>query len=604
MPKKMLINVADEESRVAIIEKETLEEFESETRRKESIKGNIYKGKLLNIEPSFQAIFVDYGRSRPGFLPFSEVTFKDGKKPERRISERVLRSMKIGDEVLIQIIKDEVGHKGATLSMNVSIPARFIVFMPYSDHMGISRKIVDDERRKRLKEILEVTKKWNEKQFGIIIRTAGIDRTESEILKDFNYICRLWENILVKAEQAKATDLIYEEQDFMIRCIRDYFSTDINEVLIDSRECYKQAKEFFRSVMPRSAKLVRMYKSKTPIFSKYNIESKIEEIYKRKVTLNSGAHIVIDPTEALVSIDVNSGRSTKEKDIEETAFKTNVEAAEEVARQLRLRDLGGLIVIDFIDMRNSKNVREVERVLRTSLKKDKAKVKTTRISKFGILEMSRQRLKPAIREGLFEECSYCKGTGIVKNVEIQSLEILRRIQKETHSGKYKEISVKTRVQAVNYLQNVKRSEIYIMENENNITITLEGDSDIYGEEFTFSFVKKDVRHEPPPPPPKTPKTVGSPEKVTTEKSTVTKSEKPGPVYQRGAKKGWHSNRTRSYYPRYSKQKTLKPHKGKDVTASSGMEWGDVFKDDRVQNSRTAVKEVKKKNMSWEDVFKS
>jgi len=413
-------------------------------------------------------------------------------------------------------------------------------------------------------------------------------RTKEELLKDYEYLSNVWKNILEKSEKAKAPEIIHKEQDFMIRCIRDYFSSDIDEVLIDNKECYKEAKDFFRLVMPKSSRIVHIYQSKKPIFSQYDLDSKIEEIYKRKVYLRSGAYIVIDPTEALVSIDVNSGGSTKEKNIEETAFKTNMEAAEEVARQLRLRDLGGLIVIDFIDMKNPKNIREVERVLKSAIKKDKAKIKTTKISRFGMLEMSRQRLKSAIRDGAFEECPYCKGDGKVKSVEIQSLAILRKIQKESHSKKHRQISVKAPAQVVDYIQNIKRTELYMLEKENNLRILLERGENIHGEDFTFSFVKKDG-------------TVDN--KNTSKRNELSYQERrSGPPNRKGVRSSRYKR-----YPRNNVTRNWRAQSGRTGDKKE-MNWDRVFKGKQRQAEamadKVATKETPKTTMDWGDVFSS
>ena len=385
MKKRMLINVADEEeSRVAIVEDGTLEEFTIETASKEQIKGNIYNGVIVKVEPSLQAAFVDYGGNRHGFLPIGEIHARwfndDGKSAEdRERRPRIQDVLQRNQRVVVQVVKEELGTKGASLSTYVSLPGRYLVLMPESETSGgISRKIEDEEERRKLKEI--VTQLEPPPNMGIIVRTAGLNRNKAELQRDMAYLQRLWASIEDKSQQSPATALIYREQDLVIRSIRDYFTPDIQEVLVDDREVYYRARDFFQAVMPRYHGRVKLYREKKPLFAKYQLEEQLETVYSHKVHLKQGGSIVIDQTEALVAIDVNSGRATREKSIEETAFKTNTEAAQEVARQLRLRDLGGLIVIDFIDMRNAKHNQEIEKTLRQAVKRDKARTQVGRIS--------------------------------------------------------------------------------------------------------------------------------------------------------------------------------------------------------------------------------
>lgn len=354
MKKKMLINVADEEeSRVAIMEDGILEEFTIEVASREQIKGNIYNGVVVKVEPSLQAAFVDYGGNRHGFLPMGEIhdswyagDSTNGDRGRPRIQDVLKRNQK----VLVQVAKEELGNKGASLTTYISLPGRYLVLMPGSDSGGgISRKIEDEEERKKLKETIAQLNPPPD--IGIIVRTAGLNRNKTELQRDLTYLQRLWSSIQEKSKQSPAPALIYQEHDLVIRSIRDYFTPDIQEVLVDNRDVYRRARDFFQAVMPRYQGRVKLYREKAPIFAQHGLENQIEAIYTHKVELKSGGSIVIDQTEALVAIDVNSGRATREKGIEETAYKTNMEAAQEVARQLRLRDMGGLIVIDFIDMR-------------------------------------------------------------------------------------------------------------------------------------------------------------------------------------------------------------------------------------------------------------
>ncbi|MGH8058418.1 MAG: Rne/Rng family ribonuclease, partial [Candidatus Entotheonellia bacterium] len=414
MIRKMLINTEDvEESRVAILADGMLEEFDIETSTKEQIKGNIYKGLVVKVEPGLQAAFVEYGGNRAGFLPLGEVHPSSYADPElsKRGRVRIHDVLKRNQSVLVQVVKDEIGTKGAALSTYISLPGRYLVLMPGVDATRVSRKIEDEAQRRLLKEI--VAQLEPPPGMGVIIRTAGLERSKQELQRDMTYLLKLWETITAQAKDLPAPSVVYQERDLVIRSIRDYFTPDIAEILVDDREVFKRAREFLQAIMPRYVNRIKLSREKRPIFSRYQLEEQIEAIFEDKIPLKSGGSIVIERTEAMVSIDVNSGRSTQERGMEETAFKTNLEAGEEIARQLRLRDLGGLIVIDFIDMRDRKHVQEVERCLKNALKRDKARVEVSRISKFGLLELSRQRLKPALQDETYLPCLHCKGQGLV-----------------------------------------------------------------------------------------------------------------------------------------------------------------------------------------------
>src|SRR5262245_8762132 len=495
MKKKMLINVADEEeSRVAIVEDGVLEEFTIETLSKEQIKGNIYNGVVVKVEPSLQAAFVDYGGKRHGFLPMGEIQPRwytsefrsDDRERRLRIQDVIKRNQKI----LVQVVKEELGTKGASLSSYVSLPGRYLVLMPGSDTAGgMSRKIEDEEERKKLKEIIAQLAPLPD--MGIIVRTAGLNRNKAELQRDMSYLQRLWASIEDKSRESPAPALIYQEHDLVIRSIRDYFTPDIQEVLIDHREVYRRARDFFQAVMPRYQGRVQLYRDKKPLFARYQLEEQLEAIYSQKVELKSGGSIVIDPTEALVSIDVNSGRATKEKGIEETAFKTNMEAAQEIARQLRLRDLGGLIVIDFIDMRNVKHEQEIEKTLRQALKRDKARTQVSRISQFGLLELSRQRLKPTILEGNYLKCPHCDGSGLIKSTISLALAVLRRIRAEAAKETLASVKALLPMDVALYLLNQKRQEIAHLEEEYNLTLYLAGNTIARQNEYSLEFIKRD-----------------------------------------------------------------------------------------------------------------
>ena len=502
MKKKMLINVADEEeSRVAIVEDGILEEFTIEVSSKELIRGNIYNGVVVKIEPSLQAAFVDYGGKRHGFLPMGEIhphwyagEQRNGDRDRRpRIQDALRRNQKI----MVQVAKEEMGTKGASLTTYVSLPGRYLVLMPDAESTGgISRKIEDEEERKKLKEIIAQLDLSS--NMGVIVRTAGLNRNKTELQRDLAYLERLWASIQEKSKESSAPDLIYQEHDLVIRSIRDYFTPDIQEVLVDNRDVYRHARDFFQAVMPRYQGRVKLYREKKPLFARYQLEEQIEAIYSHKVELKSGGSIVIDPTEALVAIDVNSGRATKEKGIEETAFKTNLEAAQEVARQLRLRDLGGLIVIDFIDMRNLKHVQEIEKSLKQAVKRDKARTQVSRISQFGLLELSRQRLKPTILEGNYLKCPHCNGTGMIKSTISLALIVLRRIRTEAAKDTLATVKAVLPMDVANYLLNQKRKEITHLEDEYNITVHLGGNPAARQNEYEIEFIRRELPVEPSP----------------------------------------------------------------------------------------------------------
>jgi len=464
MSKRMLINIDAEESRAAIVEDGKLSNLEIETINRNSVKGNIYKAVVAKVEPSLQAAFVDFGAEKQGFLPLPEVHTSLYPKGDKRAPIQAV--LKAKQEILVQVVRDEIGEKGATLTMYISLPGRYLVLIPDSDKTGISRKLSEGDRD-RLKEMAEGIKIPD--GFGLIVRTAGETSTKQELAKDLTYLTRMWETIERKYAESKGPTLIHAERSLAIRFVRDYFTPDITEMLVDDEESYNELHAFLDVLMPRHKSMAKLYDGSIPLFMRYQIEKQLEDVYNRRVTLPSGGSIVIDQTEALVAIDVNSGR-VKEKDIEDTATRTNVEAAQEIARQAILRDLGGLIVIDFIDMRERKNVRDVEHALREAFKDDKARHKLGHISEFGLLEMSRQRLKSTVHKGSFVGCTQCSGTGVTRTVESTGMSVLRKLHEAVAGGRVRYVISMVPPTVASFLLNRKRKEIAALEHEFRATI--------------------------------------------------------------------------------------------------------------------------------------
>jgi ribonuclease E len=469
--KRMLINATQpEERRLAIVDGQKLIDFETEIEGREQRKGNIYKAVVTRVEPSLEACFVDYGEDRHGFLPFKEIArsyFREGTDVR---SARIQDAIREGQELLVQVEKEERGNKGAALTTFVSLAGRYLVLMPNNPRGGGVSRRIEGEDREELKENLEQLE--YPKGMSLIARTAGIGRTAPELQWDLNYMLKLWSAIDDAAKGGKGAFLIYQESSLVIRAIRDYFTSDIGEILIDTDDIYEQAKQFMLHVMPETANRVKRYRDDAPLFSRFQIEHQIETAFSRTVHLPSGGAIVIDHTEALVSIDVNSARATRGGDIEETATRTNLEAADEIARQARLRDLGGLLVVDFIDMEESKNRREVETRLRDALRYDRARVQFSTISKFGLLEMSRQRLRPALSEGSHITCPRCNGTGHIRDTESSALQTLRIIQEESMKEGTAAVHVQVPVEVASFLLNEKRPEITKIEMKQRVTVML------------------------------------------------------------------------------------------------------------------------------------
>ncbi len=532
MKQEMLINVSQpEECRIAIVEDGILEELYVERTSQDNYVGNIYKGKIVNLEPSIQAAFVDFGVGRNGFLHISDVEpqyFRQGgydpsrpieppswgrdrdrrpaaaerhepngdenghdsdvdaddditeDGPQRRrgrgprpgarprIKPPIQEIFRRGDEVLVQVIKEGIGTKGPTLSTYISIPGRYLVLMPALGRVGVSRKIEDDEVRRKLRDVmLELNPP---KGLGFIVRTAGIDRTKKELSRDLAYLLRLWKVIVRRIRKFPAPIDIYEESDMIIRTIRDIFTGDVDSIYIDEASAYERAKEFLQIVMPRYVSRLQLYDGKEPLFHKYRLDEEISRIHQRKVPLRQGGSIVVDQTEALVAIDVNSGNFRADDSAEETAYQMNLQAAREIARQLRLRDLGGVIVNDFIDMRKEKHRRGVERALREAVKRDRARTKILRTSPFGLVEMTRQRIRPSLKRSVYTDCPGCVGTGVVKTAESMAIEVMRLLMLIAHREEVAKVSVGVASDVAMYLNNKKRRDLARIEDDGNMVV--------------------------------------------------------------------------------------------------------------------------------------
>lgn len=521
MKQEMLINVAQpEECRIAIVEDGVLEELYVERAGQDNYVGNIYKGVVVNLEPSIQAAFVDFGVGRNGFLHVSDVEpqyFRQGgydpykplgpAEPQRRPPQRTSESavgdefeegiedvpqrprnhrfggrprfkppiqeiLRRGDEVLVQVIKEGIGTKGPTLSTYISIPGRYLVLMPALGRIGVSRKIEDEDTRRRLRDImLELNPP---KGVGFIVRTAGSDRTKRELSRDMAYLLRLWKVIARRIKKQPSPAGIYEESDMIIRTIRDIFTADVDAIYIDETSAFERAKEFLQLVMPRYVHRLQFYEGREPLFCKYNLDEEIAKIHRRRVPLRAGGSIVVDQTEALVAIDVNSGSFRAEDSAEETAYQMNILAAKEIARQLRLRDLGGVIVNDFIDMRKERHRRGVERALRDAMRRDRARTKILRTSPFGLIEMTRQRIRTNPKRSAYCECPSCGGSGVVKTPESMAIDVVRLLILTSQRSSVARVTITTAEEVADYLNNRKRGELARLEQEGHMMVQVIG----------------------------------------------------------------------------------------------------------------------------------
>src|ERR1700761_832616 len=544
MTKRMLIDAAHaEETRVVVVDGHRVDEFDFESRAKKQLRGNIYLAKVTRVEPSLQAAFVEYGGNRHGFLAFNEihpdyyqipvadreallaeaaaeedeVDEAEGEEEEddevsaeeARLRRRLMRKYKIQEVIkrrqilLVQVVKEERGNKGAALTTYLSLAGRYCVLMPNTARGGgVSRKITSVTDRKRLKTI--VNELDIPSGMAVIVRTAGSERTKPEIKRDCEYLLRLWDSVRTLTLQSTAPALVYEEANLIKRSIRDLYSRDIDEVHVEGEDGYRLAKDFMRMLTPSHARKVQLYRDPAmPLFHKYQVEAQLDAMHSSVVQLKSGGYLVINQTEALVAIDVNSGRSTKERHIEETALKTNLEAADEAARQLRLRDLAGLIVIDLIDMEGGRNTHTVERRLKEALRFDRARIQLGRISPFGLLELSRQRLRPRLMETSFLPCPHCSGTGMVRSVEGPSIHILRPIEEEGSRRRSIEITVTVHPDVALYILNQKRVELNHIESRYGFRVFLTSDASLVPPALRMDRVKSEVPIEIPaalPPP--------------------------------------------------------------------------------------------------------
>jgi ribonuclease E len=529
--RKILINaVHPEEKRVAIIEGQLLVDFYMESASKALLKGNIYKGVVKRIEPALRAAFVDFGPKKHGFLQMSDIRpeyfrTKPGGKARPKIQDVITK----GQELLVQVERDERDTKGASLTTHISIPGRYLVMMPGSEGIHISRKITGREERDTLKKA--VAGLDLPKGTGFIIRTAGGDRTGKEISNDLKYLTRLWKKIQSEAGNASAPSLVYEEQDISVRTVRDYLTSDINEVLVDDKDALRNIKAFLRQTMPWRRINVNLHKGDKPVFDRYDLESQIAKLSEKYVYLPSKGYLVIDKTEALTAIDVNSGRSRKEKDMSTLILTTNLEAADELARQLRLRDIGGLIIIDFIDMLSGKHRREVEDRLKAAMEIDRAQSDVGKISKFGLVEMTRERRRAAYLESTYKQCPVCEGAGVVKDMEVSAIAAFRDIHMKISRGGLESITCRLPVDGANYLTNTKREELAALEKSTGVRIHVVADPAVLPGHYFLDAIEgpKEAEHkdadvnraEPEKPEPEKPAT-----KKTRRKRTVKKKSGP------------------------------------------------------------------------------
>jgi len=499
----MLINaVHPEQKRMAIVDDGKLLDYNIQMAVKDPITGNLYKGIVMKVERGLQAAFVNYGGKKDGFLPLRDVSQdyfterRDGDNGQEGGYAHGRQHLKVGQEVLVQVMREVSERKGALLTTYISMPGRYIVLLPNKQGGGISRKIEDEEDRKRLKEIMGQIKV--EEGMGFIIRTAGMNRTKQELSRDYQHLTRLWKEIQKHAKATTAPAVIYQESDFGVCSLRDYFTSEIEEILVDDTETFRKMRAYCKTVSPRTVKIIKLYKDMVPIFDKYSLEDQIRVIYQERVDLKSGGYIIINPTEAMITIDVNSGRGSNKRNVEETAFRTNLEAAEEIARQLRLRDLGGLIVIDFIDMIDRQHQLEIERAFKKAMSVDRSRIQMSKISKFGMLELSRQKKQSTIQEISYTACPFCKGTGFRPSLEYTALSAFRKIESKAVKGTFAGLKVGMPHAISDYLLNQKRLEISKLESMFDMYIHISGQDDMQWDDVRIEFETREVVPEPVP----------------------------------------------------------------------------------------------------------
>jgi len=484
MSAEMLVNVIEnEECRIAVVRGGELEELYMERASVQRHVGNIYKGRVNNVEPSIQAAFVNIGMPKDGFLHVSDVISrayparlrKGKKKGKQRGRKSIQEIFRPGDEVVVQITKEGIGTKGPSLTTALSIPGRYLVLMPHLGRLGVSRKIENEAERRKMREQLASLNPPSD--LGFIVRTAGQGRSKRDIGRDLNYLIRLWKVVKTRAKSEKAPAEIFRESDLLLRTLRDAFTPDIQTIWVDSDPALRRVRDYMKIVMPRYQKRAKRYEGDVPLFHKYGIEEAIDRVYSRTVPLPRGGSLAIDQTEALVAIDVNSGKFRHGRDAEESAHQLNLMAAKEIARQIRLRDLGGLLILDFVDMEKEQNRRHVEQTFRKALKNDKARSQIARLSKFGVIEMTRQRVQPSLERSTFIDCPYCKGAGIIKSGESMALEIIRHLKLLAGRNQIARVQVTLHPQVEQYINNEKRDALASLESSHGWSINLVGDTD-------------------------------------------------------------------------------------------------------------------------------
>jgi ribonuclease E len=497
MSKIMLVNVTHvEESRVAILEDGVLEQYEIETINRTNIKGNIHNAVVENTHPALDAAFLRISGDMKGFLPMDEINFKLlPQRTDSRAKGRIGQHLHPGQKLMVQVVREPFAAKPPTVTTYFSLPGRYLVLMPGADSAGISRKIQDEEQRERLKKMVE---ELNPPEgFGLIVRTAGVGQSKAELQRDLRYLLRLWDSIQKASRATEFPGRVYRERDLVIRTMRDYFTQDIDEVWIDSQDTYDRALEFVSDVMPAKAKIIKLYSGDRPLFSKFNLEEQIESIYMRRVPLKSGGEIVIDGTEALTAIDVNSKGAGRLGDAEENATQTNLEAAAEIGRQLRLRDLGGIVVIDFIDMMAARNQKKIEKAIRDAMKSDRAKYDVTRISKLGLMEISRQRIKAEKIGASYATCPVCEGYGLIKNVEPAGLAALRKLQARCLRNDFGKVHLRVPPEIAHWILNHKREDLSGLERRHAIRVLVEPKGSLLRHESEFEFFPREKVEVPP-----------------------------------------------------------------------------------------------------------